>query len=100
MTSYLKSGDADKPYKELSYEYAELFLNAGPNPVFPYESVHESGKPVVMQKPVFELREFFRKAGVHKSPNYTDLEEHIAVQMEFLRHLLEKGYADLLPPKK
>jgi thiosulfate reductase/polysulfide reductase chain A len=94
MTSYLKSGDAEKLYKELSYEYADLFLNAGQNPVFPYESVHVTREPVVMQQPVFELREYFRKVKVHKSPGYKDLEEHIAVEMEFLRYLLEKGYAD------
>jgi len=95
LSSYLKSGDASKLYKELSYDYADIFLNAGPNPVFPYESVHVTKDPVVMQKPVFELREFFRKAGVHKSPEYKDLEEHIAVEMEFLRYLLEKGKGDL-----
>jgi thiosulfate reductase/polysulfide reductase chain A len=95
MSSYLKSGDANKLYKELSYDYADIFLNAGPNPVFPYESVHVTKDPVVMQKPVFELREFFRKAGVHKSPEYKDLEEHIAVEMELLRYLLEKGKGDL-----
>ena len=95
MTAYLKSKDAETLYKELRYDYADMFLNAGPNPVFPYESVHVTKKPVVMQKPVFELRKFFNKAGVHKSPEYKDLEEHIAVEMEFLRYLLEKGKADL-----
>jgi thiosulfate reductase/polysulfide reductase chain A len=48
-----------------------------------------------MQKPVFELREFFCQTGVSKSPRYQDLEEHIAVQMEYLRYLLEEGKADL-----
>jgi thiosulfate reductase/polysulfide reductase chain A len=95
MTSYLKQGLAEERHRELSYEYAELFLNGGPNPVFPYESVHESGQPVVMQKAVFELREFFGKGGVHKSPDYKDLEEHIAVQLEFLRYLSEMGKVDL-----
>ena len=75
--------------------YADLFLNAGPNPAFPYESIHVTGDPVVMQKPVFELREYFSKAGVHKSPDYKDLEEHIAVEMDLLRYLLEKGNRDL-----
>ncbi|MBC2714393.1 MAG: molybdopterin-dependent oxidoreductase [Desulfobacteraceae bacterium] len=95
MRLYLKSGDAEKLYKELSYDYADLFLNAGQNPVLPYESVHVTKEPVVMQKPVFELREFFRKAGVHKSPDFKDLEEHVAVEMELLRYLLEKGNEDL-----
>ena len=95
MCEYLKSKDAKELYKELRYDYADLFLNAGQNPVFPYESIHVTKEPVVMQKPVFELREFFNKAGVHKSPDYKDLEEHIAVEMEFLRYLLEKGNEDL-----
>ncbi|MBN2126619.1 MAG: molecular chaperone TorD family protein, partial [Deltaproteobacteria bacterium] len=85
MTAYLKSGPPEKLYQELRFVYADLFLNAGVNPVFPYESAIRSGEPVVMQEPVFELREYFRKAGVHKNPEYRDLEEHIAVQMELLR---------------
>ena len=95
MSAYLKSGDAKGLYKELSYDYADIFLNAGPNPVFPYESVHVNKEPVVMQKPVFELREYFRKAGVHKSPDFKDLDEHIAVEMELLRYLLDNGKSDL-----
>ena len=95
ITRCLKDNDAEKLQKELSYDYADIFLNAGVNPVFPYESCHVTGDPVVMQKPVFKLREYFHKAGVSKNPDYKDLEEHIAVQMEFLRYLLENGNEDL-----
>jgi len=95
MTMCLESSDAEKLQKELSYDYADIFLNAGANPVFPYESCHVTGDPVVMQEPVFKLREYFRKAGVYKNPDYKDLEEHIAVQMEFLRYLLENRNEDL-----
>ena len=95
MTEYLQSGQADGLYRQLRFDYADLFLNAGPNPVFPYESPIRSGEPVVMQEPVFELREYFRKAGVRKNPGYKDLEEHIAVQLEFLRYLLDKGNEEL-----
>lgn len=95
MTRSLKSKSAEVLYSELRHDYADIFLNAGPNPVFPYESVHVKREPVVMQDSVFELRDYFRKAGVHKSPDYMDLEEHIAVQMELLRYLLENGNEDL-----
>jgi TorA maturation chaperone TorD len=90
MTRCLKGKTAEEIFNELRYDYADIFLNVGPNPVFPYESVHVKREPVVMQEPVVELREYFRKAGVHKNPEYCDLEEHIAVQMELLRYLLEK----------
>ncbi len=95
IISSLNNASAEDLYKELRYDYADLFLNAGPNPVFPYESPNVTGEPIVMQSPVFKLREYFRQAGVHKSPDYKDLEEHIAVQIEFLRYLLENGKDDL-----
>jgi thiosulfate reductase/polysulfide reductase chain A len=52
MTKYLRKAKAGS-YKELSYEYADIFLNAGVNPALPYESVHATGEPVVMQASSF-----------------------------------------------
>ncbi len=93
MTKYLRKAKAGS-YKELSYEYADIFLNAGVNPALPYESVHATGEPVVMQKSVFDVRAAFRTAGVHKSEDYKDLDDYIAVELEFVRYLLEKGESD------
>ncbi|MFZ7111388.1 MAG: molybdopterin-dependent oxidoreductase [Desulfatiglandales bacterium] len=95
MTEFLQSGPPQELYQQLRFDYADLFLNAGPNPVFPYESAIRSGEPVVMQESVFDLRKYFRKAGVHKNPDYKDLEEHIAVQMELLRYLLDRRNDEL-----
>ncbi|HEC31973.1 MAG TPA: hypothetical protein ENI41_05745, partial [Deltaproteobacteria bacterium] len=93
IAKYLGNTKIDT-YKDLSYEYADLFLNAGKNPAFPYESVHVTGKPIVMQEPVFKIREIFHKAGVHKSKDYKDLDDHIAVELEFVQYLLDKGETD------
>ena len=93
MAGYLGKAK-EGTYKELSYEYADIFLNAGPNPVTPYESVHATGEPVVMQKSVFDVRAAYRKADVHKSDDYKDLDDYISVELEFVRHLLEKGKVD------
>jgi len=90
MAKFLGKYKGDK-YKDLSYEYADIFLNAGVNPALPYESVHAKGEPVVMQKSVFDLRAAFRNAGVHKSEDYKDLDDYIAVELEFMRYLIEKG---------
>ncbi|HBI15851.1 MAG TPA: molybdopterin oxidoreductase [Desulfobulbaceae bacterium] len=75
----------------LRYEYADLFLNAGPNPVFPYESVHVSKTPVVQQQSVFALRELLRSIGVHVDPEFKDLDDHVAVELEVCAHLLDEG---------
>ena len=93
MAKYLGKSKLEH-YKDLSYEYADIFLNAGVNPALPYESVHATGEPVVMQKSVFDVRAAFRKAGVHKSEDYKDLDDYIAVELEFVQYLLEKGDTD------
>ncbi|MFO7987142.1 MAG: molybdopterin-dependent oxidoreductase, partial [Desulfatiglandaceae bacterium] len=78
-------------YKALSYEYADIFLNAGENPAFPYESVYVSRDPLVMKEPIFSVRRAYRKGEVHKSSAYKDLDDHIAVELEFLAYLITRG---------
>jgi anaerobic selenocysteine-containing dehydrogenase/TorA maturation chaperone TorD len=70
----------------LRYEYADIFLNAGVNPAFPYASCYLTRQPLVMGA-VPEVRKFYRQANVHKSPAYADLDDHLAVELEFMRHL-------------
>ena len=94
MLTALQKSSAQEIYNELRYEYAELFLNAGKNPVFPYASCHVSGEPLVMQKPVFEVRQVYRDSGVHKNPADPDLDDHIAVELEFMAYLAEQQGAE------
>ena len=54
ITTALQAKSAQEIYNELRYEYAELFLNAGKNPVFPYASCHISKEPLVLQQSVFD----------------------------------------------
>jgi len=91
ITGYLKSKSAAAAYKELRHDYAELFLNAGKNPAFPYESCYQNRDPLVMQEAVASVRKAYRGAGVHKSESYADLDDHIAVELEFMRYLAEKA---------
>ncbi|MGQ9688717.1 MAG: molybdopterin-dependent oxidoreductase [Desulfobaccales bacterium] len=81
-----KAGPQD--LKAWWYEYADIFLNAGENPAFPYASCYVSRQPVVMGA-VPEVRTFYRQGGVHKSPAYPDLDDHLAVELEFMRHLAD-----------
>ncbi len=82
---------SEEIFSKLRYDYAELFLNAGPNPAFPYASCHGSRGPVVMQNAVFQVRKAYREAGVHKKNDYSDLDDHIAVELEFLRYLTRQA---------
>lgn len=89
--SYLKSRSPETAWRELRHDYAELFLNAGKNPAFPYESCYQTREPLVMQEPVAAVRKAYREAGVHKNPQYRDLDDHIAVELEFMRYLADKA---------
>lgn len=94
MTNGLQAGEPGQVFNELRYEYADLFLNAGNNPAFPYHSCYVSREPLVMQGPVAEVRAAYAKAGVHKNPDYWDLDDHLAVELEFMRYLAEQAAYD------
>ncbi|MCB2217725.1 molybdopterin-dependent oxidoreductase [Desulfofustis glycolicus] len=91
LTSFLKTRSADEAWRQLRHDYAELFLNAGKNPAFPYESCYHNREPLVMQEPLAAVRAAYRAAGVHKSETYPDLDDHIAVELEFMRYLADQA---------
>ena len=74
-------------YKELKFEYADLFLNAGENPVLPYESFYADREPTLYGEPLFQMRELLRKQGLHKDPDYPEPEDHISVEFDFLAEM-------------
>jgi len=80
-------------YKELKFEYADLFLNAGENPVLPYESFYADREPTLYGEPLFKMREFLRKHGLHKDPDYPEPEDHISVELDFLAELNRREMA-------
>jgi len=75
--------------KELAVNYAQLFLNAGKEPVYIYESVYLSEDRLVMQHQRDQVLEFYRKAGVSPSQN-KEPEDHLAIQLEFMGYLSKK----------
>jgi putative dimethyl sulfoxide reductase chaperone len=93
--AYLRLHKPEELQSMLRYEYADLFLNAGPNPVFPYESVHISKTPVVQQQSIFALRELVRGMGVHIDPGFKDLDDHVAVELEVCALLLNQEKPEL-----
>ncbi|ACV69718.1 molybdopterin-dependent oxidoreductase [Desulfohalobium retbaense] len=94
FVDFLVSAPAAQLAHGLRFDYAELFLNVGANPVFPYESCHMTGQPVVRQKNIFALRSAYREAGLRPAGDYFDLDEHIAVELDFLAALLQRGRED------
>lgn len=74
-------------HRQLKFEYADLFLNAGKNPVLPYESFYIDREPTTHGEPLFQMRQRLRKTGLHKDPDYSEPEDHIAVEFDFLSEM-------------
>ena len=86
-------GSGVDTFKELKFEYADLFLNAGENPVIPYESFYADREPTLFGEPVFQMREYLRKHGLHKDPDYPEPEDHVAVEFDFLAEMNRREMA-------
>jgi thiosulfate reductase/polysulfide reductase chain A len=101
MRGTLESASAGDVFNELRYEYADLFLNAGNNPAFPYESCYVSREPLVMQEPVVKMRAVMNKNDLHKHEDFLDLDDHIAAELELMRHFAEEAaYKDIKQDKE
>lgn len=86
LFEFMNSSGVDT-YKALKFEYADLFLNAGDNPVFPYESFYADREPTLYGEPLFLMREILKKNGLHKDPEYPEPEDHVSIQFDFLAEL-------------
>jgi len=86
----LKGSDFESAAAALSAEYANLFLNAGNNPVFPYESVYTSPEKLLMQKARDEVLREYRQQGLDRSEKSNEPEDHLAIELEFMSFLCQK----------
>ena len=77
----------------LAVDYARTFLGSGilnGNAAFPYESVYTSEKALVMQEARDEVLAIYRANGMDKDSSWTDPEDHLALELEFMRVLCER----------
>jgi DMSO reductase family type II enzyme chaperone len=87
--------DAESLYGSLKREYPRLFIGPGHVPAPPYESVHRQDVPeiergLVMGRSTVDARRRYAEAGLQLSPDFTDLPDHIAVELEFMYFLCTK----------
>ena len=76
----------DNPNEEqilqMRKEFAYLFLTR--DGVKPFESVYRGKKKLLMDQPWEEVRNFYRKVGLEKSPEEDHPEDHAAVELGFM----------------
>jgi len=77
---------------QLSKEHLRLFVGPGRVPCPPYESVYRQDRPIlerglVMGPSTADVRHRYAEADLVLPKNFTDLPDHIAVEMEFMHFL-------------
>lgn len=77
---------------DLAVEYAALFLGTGSSrgrSAVPYASVYLSEDRRMMQEPFIRIRSFYARAGYARVDGARELDDHIAVVIEFLGHMAD-----------
>ncbi len=75
---------------ELAVDYARTFIGSGNNgysAAYPFESVYTSPRRLLMQGARDEVLVIYRAAGIDKTESWTDGEDHIALELEFMQIL-------------
>jgi len=89
FTDAIPSQDLDDLDIRLAADYARLFLSTGKVPPHPSESIYREG--TLMQFSRDEVLKTYWSFGVDKKKEFTEPEDHIAVELNFLMYLCEKA---------
>lgn len=93
LTGYLKGAAGRDPGEvktELAVEYANLFLGVKGVPKHPSESVYVSKDQSMYQEPRDRVLSAYWNAGVNKTKEFTEPEDHIAIELQFMEYLCRK----------
>ncbi len=89
FTDAIPSQDLDDLQLRLAADYARLFLSISKVPPHPSESTYREG--TTMQHSRDEVLKTYWSFGVDKKKEFTEPEDHIAVELNFLMYLCEKA---------
>jgi TorA maturation chaperone TorD len=77
--------------RDLAGEYASLFLGVGPETVSLCESAYRHERGLLFQDSYFQTLEEYRKAGLMKRQDFTEPEDHLAVELAFMAGLCRQS---------
>ena len=75
---------------ELAVEYASLFLGVKRKPAHPSESVYTGNEQTMYAESRDRVLSAYWSAGVDKLKEYTEPEDHIAIELQFMEYLCRK----------
>ena len=89
FTDKIDSHNLDDLQMRLAADYAGLFLSINKIPPHPSESVYREG--TMMQSYRDEVLKMYWSFGVNKRNDFSEPEDHIAVELSFMMYLCEKS---------
>lgn len=93
LARYLKGASGRDPGEvklELAVEYANLFLGVKRRPKHPSESVYLSKEQSMYQEPRDRVLANYWNAGVSKTKEFTEPEDHVAIELQFMEYLCRR----------
>jgi TorA maturation chaperone TorD len=81
---------ASKNPKSLSAEYTQVLVGPNKLPAPPWESVYVTGERVIFQRSTLKIRNFYRSQGFIPQLYPKVADDHIALELDFLRLLAER----------
>ena len=93
LAGYLAHADAGT-LTELAVDYVRAFIGHGIDghaAAYPFESVYRSEKRLLMQGARDEVLALYRSEGVDKAADWKDGEDHVALELEFMKTLAERA---------
>lgn len=84
--------------EQLAVTFDRVFFGMGPltaRHAFPYESVYTSAAGLLMQDAYGETKKVYRENGLVKNESFTEPEDHLAVQLSFMKTLCDRTCAAL-----
>lgn len=84
----------DDTLEQLAVVYNRVFYGMGPRTAqkaFPYESVYTSSGGLMMQNAYSEVKRIYALDGFAKNPEFSEPEDHIAVELAFMSALCKNA---------
>ncbi len=79
----------------LAAEYASLFLNVGPKPVYLAESVYLGKNHLLYEEPYFDVVRIYQIYEFKKRASFREPDDHVSVELEFMAHLCDLAVLSL-----
>ena len=77
---------------DLAVDYVKVFIGARQKAgALPYESYYTSKEHLIMQEARDQVVMFYRAEGLDRSDQFTEPEDHIAFELEFMAYLCQKS---------